>query len=116
MPALNRMIAPRGPRFFVDDGQMLFVNYLDGSTREGPRPATKEDSLIHPEAWAAFVDDVEAQEAGRHESAGAHPWRPLLEAVTPDGHEDEGSISDGTAKPTARQEKRAAAAAAGEKA
>lgn len=109
MPALNRIIAPRGPKFFVDQDAMMFVLYLDGSTREGPRAATREDSLAHPDAWSAFVADVEAQEEARHEEAPPHPWRPLIEAITPDDHVDEGSVGDGSATPSRLQQRRAAA-------
>ena len=116
MSVLNRSINLRGPRFFVDDGRLMFVMHLDASTREGPRAATKDDSLAHPEAWAVFCADVEAQEKGRHVDAPEHPWRPLLEAITADDHEDAGSVADGTAKTSKLQEKRAAAAAAGMKA
>lgn len=53
MPALSRMVSIRGPRFWHDDeGQLLFVNHLDGSTRDGPRPATAADKKAHPEAYA----------------------------------------------------------------
>ena len=124
MPVLERSISLRGPRFFVQaipdgDGEIertiMFVNHIDASTRTAPRPATREDSVEHAEAWAAFCADMEAQEKGLAPGV-AHPWRPLVQAITPDDHVDEGSVERGTAKPTKLQERRAAAASAGVKA
>ncbi|HUZ12664.1 MAG TPA: hypothetical protein VMU93_07450 [Caulobacteraceae bacterium] len=59
MPPLERMISLRGPRFFRDGERLMFVNHLDGSTRDGPRPATQADRAAHPDA------------AQRDEAAGA---------------------------------------------
>lgn len=59
MPALSRSIGLRGPRFYISEGELMFVNHYDASTREGPRPATKDDSVAHPAAWAAFVDGAD---------------------------------------------------------
>ena len=74
MPALQRSISIRGPRFFYDDGELMFVNHLDSSTREGPRPATKADSLAHPQAWAAFQSEDPD-----------HVLKPVLRAIDPEG-------------------------------
>lgn len=54
MPAIIRNTGPRGPRFFEDGGELRFVNVVDASTRDGPREATDEDRLAHPEAFAAY--------------------------------------------------------------
>lgn len=57
MPTLNRLISVRGPRFYLDGDEVMFVNHLDGSTREGPRAATEEDRRSFPEAYAAMGED-----------------------------------------------------------
>ena len=54
MPALQRSSAPRGARFYEDDGELVFVNVLDATSRIGPRPATDEDREAYPDAWAVF--------------------------------------------------------------
>jgi hypothetical protein len=54
MPAIIRNTGPRGPRFFEDNGTLRFVNVVDASTRDGPRDATDEDRIAHPEAFAAL--------------------------------------------------------------
>jgi len=54
MPALVRNASPRGPRFYEDAGRLMFVNILDASTRDGPRPATAEDKKAHAATFAAF--------------------------------------------------------------
>lgn len=54
MPALQRSAAPRGARFYQDGGKLMFVNVLDASTRDGPRPATAVDKKAYPEALDAF--------------------------------------------------------------
>lgn len=54
MPAIIRNTGPRGPRFFEDGGDLRFVNVVDASTRDGPREATDEDRIAHPEAFAAY--------------------------------------------------------------
>lgn len=95
MPALSRMLtATRGPRFYGaseedDDGEavpvLMFVNYLDGSTRDGPRHATEEDAVAHPKAWGDFVAELEAEEAAEANQARLnereprdHPFRPMV--------------------------------------
>jgi hypothetical protein len=44
----------RGARFYRDGERVAFVRHLDGSTREGPRPATDADRAEHPQAWAQY--------------------------------------------------------------
>lgn len=56
MPALERRISLRGPRFWDEGNTMMFCNQIDGSTRDGPRPATQEDEDAHPEAFAAALN------------------------------------------------------------
>jgi hypothetical protein len=56
MPTLQRSLSIRGARFFRDGDQVMFVRHLDASTREGPRPATDEDRVSHPDAWAELGD------------------------------------------------------------
>jgi hypothetical protein len=72
MPALQRRISLRGPRFWAEDGRVLFMNHLDGSTQIGPREATDEDRAEHAAAWAAF----EAREP-------AEPFKPLVAFTEP---------------------------------
>lgn len=59
MPSLQRSITKRGPRFYEDGGKLMFVNVVDGSTRDGPRVATAADKKAHPAALAAMgtMDD-----------------------------------------------------------
>lgn len=59
MPVLTRNTGPRGPRFFEEGGEIMFVHVLDGSTRFGPRPATDEDRTDHPTAWLAYCAEDE---------------------------------------------------------
>ena len=54
MPALQRSIAVRGPRFFMDGEHLMFVRHLDASTREGPRKATPADKKAYADAWDAY--------------------------------------------------------------
>lgn len=54
MPVLTRNTGPRGPRFFDEGDQIMFVHVLDGSTRFGPREATDQDRAEHPEAWKVY--------------------------------------------------------------
>ena len=72
MPALQRSISLRGPRFFADGAAIMFVNHLDGSTRDGPRQATAEDQAAHPAAWASYEADD-----------GRDPLKPTLVAIDP---------------------------------
>lgn len=58
MLAPSRLLGPRGPRFYGEGAQIMFVNVLDSTTREGPRQATKADSLAHVEAWAKFTGEL----------------------------------------------------------
>lgn len=66
MTAHNRRMSLRGPMFWVDEitgsngkpvSTVMFCNTLDASTRDGPRAATPQDRLDHPEAWAAVASD-----------------------------------------------------------
>ena len=54
MPTPDRLISVRGPRFYREGGELMFVLHLDGSTRDGPRPATKADKAAHAEALGVF--------------------------------------------------------------
>lgn len=72
MPALQRSVSIRGPRFFRDGETEMFVNYLDASTRDGPRKATKEDRANHADAYAAFKAEKEAE-----------GLRPMFVPITP---------------------------------
>jgi hypothetical protein len=85
MPALDRRIGLRGARFYRgEEDELLFVHYIDSATREGPRAATKEDTLEHPKAWADFVADQQAQ--GDRVSASAESvFRPMVTFVDPEG-------------------------------
>jgi hypothetical protein len=60
MPALQRNSSPRGPRFYEDGGELKFMQVFDANTIDGPREATDEDRLAHPQAYA----DYEARQAG----------------------------------------------------
>lgn len=46
------VLAHRGPRFFEQDGELMFEHVIDGSNRIGPRPATDDDRRVHPQAYA----------------------------------------------------------------
>jgi hypothetical protein len=72
MPALERRISLRGPRFWRDGAALMFAHQLDGSTREGPRPATEADKAAFPEALAAA--DAPSADA---------PGQPLVTAIDP---------------------------------
>lgn len=79
MPALQRRISLRGPRFYLNDGTLMFVNHLDGSSSIGPRPATKADESENEDAMMAFLDGED----------GRKPFEPLLEFTTPEGGKPE---------------------------
>lgn len=64
MPAIIRNTGPRGPRFYEDGGELKFVNTVDASTRDGPRDATDEDRVAHPEAFAAYERNDESMFPG----------------------------------------------------
>ncbi len=74
MPALERRISLRGARFWIDGGELMFCNQIDGSTRDGPRPATSADRDAFPEAYNAAAAGVE------HDGLG----KPMLSAVDPE--------------------------------
>lgn len=60
MPALQRRVSQRGPRFYREGGELMFVHHLDGSTHIGPRPATDEDKAAYDEALAALEGEASA--------------------------------------------------------
>ena len=76
MPAIQRSSAPRGARFYEEDGELMFVNVLDATSRIGPREAVDEDRETHPEAWAVYMG---LQEDPRSQFA------PLVTFSTPEG-------------------------------
>ena len=74
MPALMRSIAIKGPRFYTDNGALMFVNHIDASTRDGPREATDADMLAFPDAFEASGEE-------RTEAPGA----PMITVKDPPG-------------------------------
>jgi hypothetical protein len=68
-------VIQRGPRFFERDGELMFENVIDGSTRFGPRPATDEDRARYPGAYAQMGDDPQINP-------------PLVTYVEPEGGRD----------------------------
>jgi hypothetical protein len=74
MPMLERRISLRGPRFWREGKVVMFERHLDGSTREGPRPATDADRAAHPEALAAL--DTATADAPGQPLIVAHDARP----------------------------------------
>lgn len=64
MPALQRSSAPRGARFYEEDGKVMFINVLDATTRFGPREATDEDMAEHPAAFEFFAGGGEPMPPG----------------------------------------------------
>lgn len=77
MPALDRQIALRGPKFFRDaDGDVKFVHHLDGSTRIGPRDLHPEDREVYAAAWDAFMADEPPE-----------PLKPMVTFATLEGTE-----------------------------
>lgn len=75
MPVLQRSSAPRGARFYEDAGELMFVNVLDACTWDGPRAATDEDRLDHPDPWARY-------EAGQPDPAA--DFAPMITFSTPE--------------------------------
>ena len=73
MPTLERRISLRGPRFFKEGAVLMFINQLDGSTRDGPRAATDDDRAAHPEALAGLEIDSDDP-----------PGKPLIVATDVD--------------------------------
>ncbi len=65
MPALERRISLRGPRFWMDEGGVMFCNQLDSSTRDGPRKATDADIANHPDAYDAWLNTPEDEGPGK---------------------------------------------------
>lgn len=93
MPALQRSVALRGPRFYSDDGKLMFVNVFDGFTRDGPREATEADATAHPEAAGAYTT-----------GAGAEALKPL---VAFEGDEPADQAADRKARNAEREARRA---------
>ena len=82
MPVLERLIGLRGPKFYEvagddDSRTLMFVNYMDSNTRDGPRPATEDDSLAHPEAWTAFTKELQGEGADA-------PFRAMVTFTDPE--------------------------------
>lgn len=71
--ALNRSISMRGPRFYLDGDDLMFVNHIDNSTRDGPRVATDADRAAHPAAY---------DEMGEAEAAA--PIAPMVSFSDPE--------------------------------
>lgn len=75
MPALERRISLRGPRFWMDDGKLMFCNQIDGSTREGPREATSADRHNFPTALEGMMAQTPNADP---------PGQPLISTKDPD--------------------------------
>lgn len=80
MPALERRLGPRGPRFWMDGATLMFANQFDGSTRDGPREATDEDIRLHHDAHEASLVVI-TDDTGREIAAA--PGVPLVTFKTP---------------------------------
>jgi hypothetical protein len=93
MPALQRSVALRGPRFYADDGKLMFVNVFDAFTRDGPREATEADAEAHPQAAGAYVEQAEGE-----------PLKPL---VAFEGEEPADQKAQRTARTAEREARRA---------
>jgi hypothetical protein len=90
MPALERRISLRGPRFWREDAALMFVNQIDASTRDGPRPATEDDKAAWPQAFAAagFVGAdppggplISARDAGPRPAPPPRPFAARRESA-----------------------------------
>lgn len=46
----------KGPRFYREDGVVMFIFGIDPSNVLGPRPATKVDQADHAGAWQEFLE------------------------------------------------------------
>ena len=84
MPALERRISLRGPRFWIEDGKLMFCNQIDGSTRDGPRDATPADKASFPDAYAKGPAGDDAGlgsmlSVSNPETMPAEPPRPFAE-------------------------------------
>lgn len=77
-PVLERRMSQRGVKFYHEGGELMFVHQLDSSSRVGPRPATREDSEMHAQAWALFVEELEGEGAD-------DPFTPTITATDPAG-------------------------------
>lgn len=94
--SLIRNVTLRGAKFYRDgDDQtrVLFVNNLDGSTRDGPREATEADAWAHPDAWGQFLASDEAatetgpvnKKTGQPTKLERPPLAPLVQFQNPSG-------------------------------
>lgn len=94
--SLIRNVTLRGAKFYRDgDDQtrVLFVNNLDGSTRDGPREATEADVEAHSEAFGAFLASDEAaaetgpvnKKTGQPTKLERPPLAPLVQFRNPSG-------------------------------
>lgn len=81
MPALQRSVSIRGPKFYHDGGVLMFVFWYDASTRDGPRVATHEDMLAYPDALRLAdkpLDDPEPEtEVNNPAPDGSLPPQPV---------------------------------------
>ncbi len=77
MPSLDRRPGVRGPMFWMGDETIMFVNHFDASTRDGPREASEDDSLAHPEAFSVFKAKWEAEEAARRNQIATRQFNPV---------------------------------------
>lgn len=54
--AIQRAVMPsKGPKFYEQDGVVMFTYVIDPSSVVGPYKARWQDQADHPEAWAAFL-------------------------------------------------------------
>lgn len=85
--SLIRNVTLRGAKFYrdgEDQTRVLFVNHLDGSTREGPREATEGDVAAHSEAFGAFLaEDEAAAEIGPPNKKTGQPTRLTRPPLAP---------------------------------
>jgi hypothetical protein len=57
MPDLDYSAAPvLGPRFYEEDGKIMFTHVVDRANVIGPREATQKDKDAHPDHWAPFAE------------------------------------------------------------
>ena len=94
-PVLKRSVSMRGPKFYHDGGVLMFINFIDGSTQDGPRVATHEDMTAYPLALINAENPLQAYEES-----------PPSDGTLQDGDADHGHHSDQPApeaKPAARR-------------
>jgi hypothetical protein len=92
----DRSVTLRGAKFYrdgADQTRVLFVNYLDSATRDGPRPATEKDAAEQPDAFGRFLaEDEAAREVGPPDKKSGQPTKlerpplaPLWKWELPEG-------------------------------